>query len=314
MDGRETEKESGSMGDGLSEAFTGLTQKLNLDSNRYMVSIRLKSFGKNKFKSFEFGNSNEDFETVFEKYLSKHFVRNGPVLVESVRIYTTDPTKPHMVNRAIFKKFLGTPHSWEGTINNSFALEAKVDISNFKAAKEKTESVEIIKSIQNKLKVLVEETKGKTGANLPVTPGSRAVFAFLFSDRVPFVRFPTKRILVIKDDSESILYYCPEKESVNKSKGISTEKRPGRFVTGAEKDNTYTQPGMVKYTADGKEFIMPAAAVYTLMENTDPTMEAIKTALFSNSSRDTDKTNGCQGKETDSPAAGQSEKEQCAIL
>ena len=313
MDGRETEKEAGSMGDGLSEAFTGLTQKLNLDSNRYMVFVRLKSFGKNKVKSFEFGNSNEDFEAVFEKYLSKHFVRNGPVLVESVRIYTTDPTKPHMVNRAIFKKFLSTPHSWEETINNSFALEAKVDISNFKATKEKTESVEIIKSIQNKLKVLVEETKGKTGANLPVTPGSGAVFAFLFSDRVPFVRHPTKRILVIKDDSESILYYCPEKESVNKSKGVSTEKRPGRFVTGAKRDDTYSQPGMVKYKADGKDFFMPAAAVYTLIEGTDPAMKDIKTALFE-SSRNAAETNGCQLKDPDSSAAGQSEKEQCAIL
>lgn len=309
---RETGTESGRAADGLSNAFEGLKQKLNLDSNRYTVSIRLRSFGKNKVKSFEFGNSNEDFETIFEKYLFKHFVRNGPVFVESVRISTTDPSQDHTVNEAVFKRFLTTPHKWEDEINNSFALEAVVDITKFKRPEEKTLSAKIVKEIQGKLKVLVKEAKGKTNINLPTAAGADAVFLFLFSPRVPFVRYPTKRILVIKDENEAILYYCPEKETISKAKGVAMEKGAGRFVANAAVDETYTQPGMVKYTANGKDFFMPAAAVYTLGAN-DPSMADIKSSLFPKA-REGDETSGCQGKETESTESSQAEKEQCAIL
>jgi len=300
---RNGEEDKGLAGTGFSAIMARAAQKTNLDSNRFKVSMKFKTFGKMKSKTIEFdGNSVKDLETYFNESLYKHFVRNGPLLIEHLVLTTSDPSKPHYVNEDVFRRFLASFHTWHDKIAASLIESVTI---NIKFADSQAEiSKRTLFAIQSQLKVRILKIEGKSKiiSQSADVEDAKKVFNFLFSEVLPIVKFP-RRVLVLKSDTESLLYHT----EAEKGTGAA------RFAP-AEEVTTSQSKGMVfyRYLHGGPDIKIPLASVYKLGEE-DPDMEMIKKVLLSFSStaeKESESPNGRDGQIAES----KEQNNQCSIL
>lgn len=322
---RENSETEGKYQELAKTALARAGQSVGLEFNPFVAEIKLRAFGKDKGKAIPIvlERNNYGFEYSFNSQLRKFFVQNGPVWIERVDIRTVNPQKTHYVNEKFFAGFLDNKEIWLREINASFLNDSTVNVL-YATPEESEKSIRIIEGIRKKLKVIVGSPpelgekidRGKfTIAKSEAADSARRVFEFLFSDRVPFVRLHKTRVLVIRssdDASNPVLLYRKTEEI-------------GRFVK-ASQDTTKTAEGMVFYRplTGGSPITMPAGAVYTLLQSSDPTIDEIESILFSESSSAREEQTQSGKEQTRGSSFGYtqntehgvpaSEKEQCSLL